>query len=77
MQEFSYTHLQSDYCTYIWHEGEAFIILVVWVDDIITAANSKAQIDCTEAELKSKYTVKVIGEPTMLLGMHITQDHAK
>jgi hypothetical protein len=77
MQEFGYMHLQSNYCTYIQRKGDAFIILVVWVDDIITAVNSKAQIDHTEAELKSKYTVKVIGEPTMLLGMHITRDHAK
>jgi hypothetical protein len=27
--------------------------------------------------MKSKYTVKVIGEPTMLLGIHITRNHIK
>ena len=47
------------------------------VDDIITVANNKTEIDRAEAEMKSKYTVKVIGEPTMLLGIHITCDHTK
>ena len=51
--------------------------MIIWVDDIITVANNKTKIDCAEAEMKSKYTVKVIGEPTMLLGIHITHDCTK
>ena len=51
--------------------------MIVWVDDIITVANNKTEIDRAEAEMKSKYTVKVIGEPTMLLGIHITRDRTK
>ena len=77
MREFGYTRLRSDYCTYIRHNGDAFLIMIVWVDDIITIANNKAEIDRAEAEMKSKYTVKVIGEPTMLLGIHIARDHTK
>jgi hypothetical protein len=51
--------------------------MIVWVDNIITVANNIAEIDHAEAEMKSKYTVKVIGEPTMLLGIHITRNHAE
>src|ERR1700683_910636 len=77
MQEFGYTSLRSDYCTYIRHNADTFLIMIVWVDDIITVANNIAEIDRTEAEMRSRYTVNVIGEPTMLLGIHITRDCAK
>jgi len=75
MREFGYTRLRSDYCTYIRHNRDAFLIMIVWVDDIITVANNKAEIDRAEAEMKSKYSVKVIGEPTNNPEFHARTKH--
>ena len=53
--------LKTDYCCYIRREGEKFVILLVWVDDILILTNSPAESDHVEAELKSKYDIKALG----------------
>jgi len=60
--------LKTDYCCYIQREGEKFAILLVWVDDILTLTNSPVEIDHVKAELKSKYDIKALGQPSLLLG---------
>ena len=35
-----YMHLQSDPCMYVWHIGEDFAIIAVWVDNLLIFATT-------------------------------------
>jgi hypothetical protein len=73
MLNFRYTRLQSVHCACILRGEER--IIVVWVDDMVSVANTKETNDKFVEKLAAKYKIKVIGELYMLLGMHITPDH--
>jgi hypothetical protein len=55
-------------------EGEDFEILFIWVDDIISIASSDARNEAVERDLASKFEIKAIGRPSMILGINIRQD---
>jgi hypothetical protein len=74
MENLGFMQLKTDYCCYILREGEKFAILLVWVDDILTLTNNSMESDRVEAELKSKYDIKALGQPSLLLGMKVTHD---
>ena len=73
MEDLGFMQLKKDYCCYIQREGVKFVILLVWVDDILTLTNSPAESDRVKAELKSKYDIKTLGQP-LLLGMKVTHN---
>jgi len=74
MENLGFMQLKTDYCCYIQREEEKFAILLVWVDDLLTLTNSPVESDRVEAELKSKYDIKALGQPSLLLGMKVTHD---
>jgi hypothetical protein len=74
MVEFSYKRLWSDYGVYYLCSSDKFSIVLVWVNDITVFGNSIATNNELVEKLKKKYKVKVIREPTLLLGIHITRD---
>src|ERR1700730_8527357 len=76
MGEFGYSRLRNDYCAYIHRDSDGTAIVVVWVDDIIAAAQKGVKIERLIAQLKKSYTIKVMGEPTLMLGIHISRNRA-
>jgi len=74
MEELGYEKLKLDYCCFVQHKGEDFSILLVWVNDLINFSNDT---DCVEQELKTKFEINVIREPSILLGMKIDCDDEK
>jgi hypothetical protein len=78
MTELGYKCLCSDYCAYIRRgDGDAITIAIVWVDDIIGAASNKTLNNNLEKVLASKYEIKAIGEPTLMLGINILRDKSR
>jgi Reverse transcriptase (RNA-dependent DNA polymerase) len=77
MLEFEYTRLRSDYGVYYSRSGDTFSIVLVWVDDITIFGDTAATNEELVKKLQKKYDVKVIGEPTLLLGIHIERDREK
>jgi hypothetical protein len=71
LAEFHFTQLKTDYCCYIRRTDDEFIILLVWVDDLISISTSENLIDRTEGELKTKFDVKSLGKPSLLLGIKL------
>ena len=62
----------SDPCVYIWHVGDNFSIITVWVDDILILATTIALRDRTIADIEAEWEVTNIGEPTKIVGIEIT-----
>jgi hypothetical protein len=74
MEEIGFRKLKNDYSCFIWQVESIFAIVLVWVDDLISFTNKKTESDLLEHQLKQKFDVKVLGEPSMLLGMKISRD---
>jgi Reverse transcriptase (RNA-dependent DNA polymerase) len=46
----------------------------VWVDDLVTFTNNPTKSDQAKHELKQKFEIKTLGEPSLLSGMKISHD---
>jgi len=57
---------------YIFHIGDNFSIVTVWVNDILIFATSIELRDKTVADIEAKWEVTNIGEPTKIVGIEIT-----
>ena len=73
MISMGFTQLKTDYCCFIQWEVKSFTIMIVWVDNILSFSNLDAGNDQIEADLKSKFEVNMIGNPSMILGIKLIQ----
>jgi Reverse transcriptase (RNA-dependent DNA polymerase)/gag-polypeptide of LTR copia-type/Integrase core domain/GAG-pre-integrase domain len=73
MKKFGYDRTRSDPCVYIKRDGNDIIILTIWVDDILLFATSEKLIQQTISDIQQIWEVTVLGEPTKIVGIEITQ----
>jgi hypothetical protein len=63
----------SDNCIYARFRGDETIILVLYVDDLIIAGSSMAEINTVKRALSQEYEMKDLGKLEWCLGMQISQ----
>ena len=73
--DLGFKRLKSDNCCYMREQGDDFDMLLIWVDDILSISTLDARNDAVERDLASKFEIKTIGEPSMLLGIQVDQNH--
>ena len=73
MTSMGFTQLKTDYCCFIQWEERSFTIMIIWVDNILFFSNSDARNDQIKADLKLKFEVNMIGNPSMILGIKLIQ----
>ena len=66
-----------DQCIYLKASGSKFIILVLYVDDILLATNDLSLLHETKDFLSSHFDMKDMGEATYVLGIEIRHDRTK
>jgi hypothetical protein len=69
--------MEEDHCVYLKCSNNSFIILSLYVDDILIARNNKEMIDTTKKWLSSNFEMKDMGEASYVLGVKIIRDHVK
>ena len=69
--------MEEDHCMYLKHSNSGFVILSLYVDNILLAGNSKEMIDIVKRWLSSNFEMKDMGEANYVLGMKIVRDRAK
>ena len=78
-----YVRLRSDPCMYIWHIDEDFVIITVWVDNLLLFATTIKLQDKARADIEHEWEVTDLGEPSKIcrgrsLRHHIyKQSHAQ
>ena len=72
-----FTIMEEDHCVYIKRSNSDFIILSLYVDDILIAGNNKKLLDVTKKWLSSNFEMKDMGEANYVLGVKIFRDHLK
>jgi len=58
---------------YVWHIGEDFTIITVWVDDLLIYATTIKLRDKARADIECEWEVTDLGKPTKIIGIKITR----
>src|ERR1700678_1903168 len=73
MKMFGFKQICSNPCAYIKWDGNNVAILTVWVDDLLLFASSDKLMEQTISDIQSVWEVTILGEPTKIVGIKITQ----
>ena len=68
--------IEEDHYVYIKRSKDKFVILSLYVDDILTAGNNEYIIEI-KGWLSSKFEMKDMGEVAYILGVKISRDRSK
>ncbi|RVW43382.1 Retrovirus-related Pol polyprotein from transposon TNT 1-94 [Vitis vinifera] len=66
-----------DQCIYLKFSGSKFIILVLYVDDILLASSDVGLLHETKRFLSSKFDMKDLGDASFVLGIQIYRDRPR
>ena len=66
--------VEEDHCVYVKRSKERFLILSLYVNDILLARNDKEMIVATKAWLSSNFEMKGVGEASYVLRVKIFRD---
>jgi transposase InsO family protein len=74
-----YNRLSSDHCTYYkrFEEDDVFIILLLYVDDMLVIGPNKDRVQELKAQLAREFDMKDLGPANKILGMQIHRDRSK
>jgi hypothetical protein len=57
--------------------NDQFVIITVWVDDLLLFSNNPTMLSATEIALKQEVEINILGEPKKLISIEIYRDRAK
>ena len=77
MGKSGYTRSEEDHYYYFKHFDNSYIILLLYVDDILIAGPSIEEIKNLKKELSKQFEMKDLGSAKQILEMRITRDRAK
>ena len=67
-----------DNCAYFKFPSKAeFVILLLYVDDILIASNNKSKVEKLKSELSREFEMKDLGAAKRILGIEIKRDRKK
>ena len=69
--------IDEDHCVYVKISKNKFVILSLYVDDILLAKNDKEYLLTVKAWLSSNFEIKDMGEAAYILGVKIIRDCLK
>ena len=72
-QDSGYSQSKADPCFYYKLENNSEIYIVVWVDDIVVAANTNRNLDNIKDKLKDEFRMKDLGPISWFLGIQFKQ----
>ena len=73
MVQLGYTHLCSDSCTYVKCCGKDFIVVTVWVDNLLLFATTPELMEKIKNDLHSHWEMTDLGEPSKIIGIEVNQ----
>jgi hypothetical protein len=77
IKKFGFIENQVDNCIYIKTKGSMFIILVLYVDDILLVCSDKNLLHETKRFFSSNFDMKDLGDASYVLGIEIHRDRTK
>ncbi|XP_076891316.1 uncharacterized protein LOC143542661 [Bidens hawaiensis] len=71
--EFGFLQSKFDHSMFVLNDKNVFIVLLVYVDDIVVTGNSKSEIDKRKQLLKTKFRIEDLGKLKYFLGIKVIQ----
>ena len=71
--EFGFVQSKADYSLFTRQQGEAFIVLLVYVDDVLIASNDQNRVEDFKVLLDQKFKLKDLGELRYFLGLEVAR----
>ena len=69
--------IEEDHCVYVKRSKGSFIILSLYVDDILLVGNDMEMIIATKKWLSFNFEMKDMGEADYILGIKILKDRSR
>ncbi|KAK0572833.1 hypothetical protein LWI29_037938 [Acer saccharum] len=77
MQGNGYLRSKADHCCYFKKVKSSFIVLLLYVDDMLVAGADLEEINNLKKQLSSEFEMKDLGAAKQILGMRINRDKQK
>ena len=61
-------------CLFTWRESNKFVILILYVDDMLIASNDANKLEQIKMSLKKEFEMTDLGEPKSFLGINIERN---
>jgi hypothetical protein len=74
MIKFKFIQAQADHCVYTLIKDDHYIIVIIYVDDLIVMATNKTLINQVRNQLKTEFDIKELGELKYCLGIEVIRD---
>ena len=71
-----YKRYEFDHCFYVKFFDKSYIILLLCMDDMLTAGSSIEEINNLKKQLSKQFAMKDLGAVKQIIGMRITIDKA-
>ena len=71
---YGFSMTEGDHCLYFKIVGDKFILLSLYVDDILIASNDKSMLLEVKSWMSSKFDMKDMGNASYVLGVEIHRD---
>ena len=66
-----YVRLRSDACVYIWRMDDDFVIITVWVDDMLLFSTTVGFKEKAIFDVSSEWEITDLGTPTKIVGIEL------
>ena len=74
--EIGYKRCYADHCCYYKRFDKSYLILLLYVDDMLIAGGDPKEMDKLKRQLSERFSMKDLGEANQILGMRIERDKA-
>ena len=71
---YGFQMVEEDHCVYIKRDKDKYVMLSLYVDDILLAGNCKEYVLAIKKWLSSNFEMKDMGEAAYILGVKIRRD---
>jgi len=76
MSNNGYSRCEADHCCYLKHFDDSYIILLLYVDDMLIAGSGMDEIKHLKGLLSTEFDMKDLGPAKQILGMRIDRDRS-
>jgi hypothetical protein len=76
LHSLGFSRLDAETCLYVFRNSDGGVcFLVVYVDDLLLAASSRALMDAVKAKLTSRFKMRDLGKASFILGIEVKRNH--